>query len=115
MFGRLPSLDGGDRVVSAMRAHPDMLRGPVAADALLIRELDGWVAKGGAEGLFCACSEDGLGVALKVEDGAFRAILPALAETLAQLGIDAPSLGETPVENAHGETVGTIRVARRQD
>ena len=82
-FGRLPGLEGGPRVIAAMRAHPEMLRGPVAADAMLVRELDGWVAKGGAEGLFCACSPDGLGVALKVEDGAFRAIRPALAALFA--------------------------------
>ena len=65
-FTRLASLDGGERVVRAMRAHPDLLRGPVATDALMIRALDGWVAKGGAEGLFCAASADGLGLALKV-------------------------------------------------
>ena len=29
-FARLASLDGGERVVRAMRAHPDLLRGPVA-------------------------------------------------------------------------------------
>ena len=36
-FARLPSLEGGDRVVRAMRANPELLAGPVAADALLIR------------------------------------------------------------------------------
>ena len=91
-----------------MRAHPEMLRGPVAADVMLMRELDGWVAKGGAEGLFCACSRDGLGIALKVEDGAFRAIRPALATFLAQLGIDTGELGIVTVENSRGEAVGTI-------
>ncbi len=93
MFGRLPSLDGGARVAAAMQAHPEMLRGPVAADALLIRSFAGWVAKGGAEGLFCACTPDGLGLALKVEDGAFRAVLPALAEVLRRLGLDAGCAG----------------------
>ena len=78
-FGELPRLDGGDRVVAAMRAYPELLRGPVAADVKLIRTLPGWIAKGGAEGLLCACSADGLAVVLKVEDGSFRAILPALA------------------------------------
>ncbi len=111
MFGRLPSLDGGPRVVAAMRAHPEMLRGPVAADALLIQSHDGWAAKGGAEGLFCACSQDGVGLALKVEDGAFRAVLPALAEVLRRLGVDPAGLGETPVENSRGERVGALRVA----
>jgi L-asparaginase II len=110
-FGRLPSLDGGQRVVAAMRRHPEMLRGPVAADALLIKSLGGWAAKGGAEGLLCACSPDGLGLALKVEDGAFRAILPALAEVLRRLGVDPGGLGETPLENSRGERVGTLEVA----
>jgi L-asparaginase II len=111
MFGRLPSLEGGTRVAAAMRARPEMLRGPVAADALLIRALPGWVAKGGAEGLFCACSPEGLGLALKVEDGAFRAVLPALAEVLRRLGHDTGELPETPVETSRGERVGLLRVA----
>jgi L-asparaginase II len=110
-FGRLPALDGGARVVTAMRAHPDLLRGPVAADALVIRALDGWVAKGGAEGLFCACSPEGLGVALKVEDGSFRAILPALACVLGRLGIDAGGLGGISIENSRGDAVGVLRVS----
>jgi L-asparaginase II len=110
LFGRLPTLDGGPRVVAAMRAHPEMLRGPVAADVLVVRALDGWVAKGGAEGLFCAASADGLGVALKVEDGAFRAIRPALAVFLRELGIDVGALGVVAVENSRGEVVGDVRV-----
>ncbi len=109
-FARLPTLDGGPRVVAAMRGHPEMLRGPVAADALVIRELPGWAAKGGAEGLFCACSPDGLGIALKVEDGAFRAILPAFAAFLEGLGIPTGGLGLVTVENSHGEAVGELRV-----
>jgi L-asparaginase len=111
MFGRLRTLEGGPRVATAMRAHPAMLRGPVAADALMIRSCEGWVAKGGAEGLFCACSQDGLGLALKVEDGAFRAVVPALAEVLRRLGVDPSGLGETPVENSQGERVGAVTVA----
>jgi L-asparaginase II len=109
-FGRLPLLEGGPRVIGAMRSHPEMLRGPVAADSMTIRELDGWAAKGGAEGLFCASSGDGLGVALKVEDGAFRAIRPALAAFLEWLGFDPGELGFVTVENSHGETVGELRV-----
>jgi len=109
-FARLASLEGGESVVRAMRAHPDLLRGPVATDALMIRALDGWVAKGGAEGLYCAASADGLGLALKVLDGAFRAIQPALAHMLAVLGIDPGPLGASPVSNSLGEQVGELRV-----
>jgi L-asparaginase II len=109
-FLALRSLDGGERVIAAMRAHPDLLRGPVAADAQLIRSLDGWVAKGGAEGLFCAASDDGLAVALKVVDGSFRAIQPALAHALALLGLEAGELFRNEITNARGETVGELRV-----
>lgn len=110
-FTRLHLLAGGERVVGAMQAHPDLLRGPVATDALMIRTLDGWVAKGGAEGLYCAVSADGLGLALKVVDGAFRAIQPALAHVLTELGLDPGPLAECPVTNSLGEPVGELRVA----
>ncbi len=109
-FTRLGSLDGGQRVVRAMRAHPDLLRGPVATDVLMIRALEGWVAKGGAEGLFCAASSDGLGIALKVVDGAFRAIQPALAHVLTALGLEAGPLAESRLTNSRGERVGQLRV-----
>src|SRR5512143_1871963 len=71
-YSRLPELDGGARAAAAMRARPELVRGPGEADTELMR-LGGWAAKGGAEGLLCAVSEDGLGIALKVEDGAARA------------------------------------------
>lgn len=109
-FSRLPSLDGGPRVIRALRAYPELLRGPIAADVLLTRALPGWAAKGGAEGLFCACSPDGLGIALKVEDGAFRAIRPALAAFLAALGFDVADIGQVPVTTSLGEVVGALRV-----
>jgi len=109
-YTRLGALDGGRRVVGAMRAHPELLRGPVATDALLISALDGWVAKGGAEGLFCAASVNGVGLALKVVDGAVRAIQPALAHVLATLGIDPGPLAESPLANSRGERIGELRI-----
>ena len=111
MFARLEQLDGGARVAAAMRAHPDLIRGPMAADSLLMRELDGWTAKGGAEGLLCAAGPDGLGIALKVEDGAMRAIRPALAELLRRLGFETGELGVEPLENSRGEVVGEVVAA----
>jgi L-asparaginase II len=111
-FVQLRSREGGERIVRAMRSRPELLRGPVAADALAIRELDGWVAKGGAEGLFCASSARGLGLALKVEDGAYRAIKPALAHLVALLGFDAGELALNEAKNSRGESVGEVRVAR---
>ena len=109
-FARLGALEGGDRVVGAIRAHPALLRGPEATDVRLIGSLDGWVAKGGAEGLLCAASPDGAGVCLKVEDGSFRALAPAAAHLLARLGVEADDLGGLEITNSRGETVGRLRV-----
>ena len=104
MFSRLEQVDAGARVAAAMRAHPELIRGPMAADSLLMRELEGWTAKGGAEGLLCASGPDGLGLALKVEDGSMRAIRPALAELLRRLGFETGELGAEPVENSRGDS-----------
>ena len=109
-FSRLEKLDGGGRVTQAMRAHPELVRGPLAADTLLMQTQPGWVAKGGAEGLLCAASPDGLGLAVKVEDGAQRAIRSALAAFLTRLGIDSGELGTVPVADSRGEIVGYVCV-----
>jgi L-asparaginase II len=112
LFSRLEEVDGGARVAAAMRAHPELIRGPMAADTLLMRELEGWTAKGGAEGLMCAVGPSGLGIALKVEDGSMRAIRPALAEFLRRLGFETGELGVEPVENSRGELVGEVVLER---
>jgi L-asparaginase II len=96
------------RIRNAMRARPELVgseRGSVDTDLMRLR--DGWIAKGGAEGLFCAAHADGRGIALKAEDGAYRAIGPALALVL---GID--ELAESPVKNSLGEIVGAITLAQ---
>jgi L-asparaginase II len=110
-FSRLESLPGGGRVATAMRARPDLVGGPDGADFLLMRGAPGWLAKGGAEGLLCAAGPDGIGIALKAEDGAGRAHAPALAAFLGPLGVDLPDLAVRPVLNTRGERVGEI-VAR---
>jgi L-asparaginase II len=107
-FVRLEQLDGGLRVADAMRARPELVRGDGAPDTELMR-LEGWVSKGGAEGLLCA-ARDGLGIALKVEDGAQRPLGPALAAFLDQLGLESGALADAPIENSRGEAVGVLRV-----
>jgi len=111
-FSRLPEVDGGARVLAAMRSHPDLIRGPEAADSILMRELPGWGAKGGAEGLMCASGPDGLGLAVKIADGNTRAVAAALAETVRRLGFPlVDALATTPVTNSRGERVGEVRAA----
>ncbi len=108
-FGRLRTLEAGAAVADAMRARPELIRGPGSPDTELMRGPGPWVAKGGAEGLFCAAGPDGLGIALKVEDGAGRAIRPALTALLRRIGHDLPQFGVVPVENSRGEIVGEVR------
>jgi L-asparaginase II len=107
-FSRFESLQGGSRIATAMRARPDLVGGPDGADYLLMRDASGWLAKGGAEGLLCAAGPDGVGVAIKTEDGAGRAHAPALAAFLEPLGIELPELARRPVLNTRGERVGEM-------
>ena len=109
-FSRFEALDGGRRVADAMRARPELVRGDGEPDTELMRLGDGWIAKGGAEGLLCAARR-GLGVAVKVEDGAQRPLGPGLAAFLGELGLDAGSLSERDVLNSRCERVGSIRVS----
>ena len=110
-FAALSARPGGGEVAAAMQAHPELIRGPGAPDTELMRSLPGWIAKGGAEGVFCAAGPDGDALALKVEDGAGRAIRPALAAFLERLGLGLPQAPSVPVENSRGEVVGEL-VAR---
>ena len=99
------------RVADAMRAHPELIRGPRAADTNLMQAFPGWIAKGGAEALLCAASPDGLSLALKVEDGTQRALRPALGSFLTGLGLDGSAFGPTPVGNSRNEVVGEVRAS----
>jgi L-asparaginase len=104
-FARLAQHPGGGRVVAAMSSYPELIgyeRGAIDTDLMRLRP--GWVAKGGAEGLICAASPEGTGIAIKIEDGNMRALRPALASFL---GLDA-DFGEVPILNSLGERVGGV-------
>ena len=109
-FARFVQLPEGDRVAQAMRAHPDLVGGPDGADCHLMQTAAGWFAKGGAEGLLCAGGPDGIGVALKCEDGATRPLGPALAHFLEPFGVVLPDLATTPITNSRGLHVGELAV-----
>jgi L-asparaginase II len=105
------------RVVNAMSNHPFLVGGTDRFDSALIAETNGRVvSKVGAEGVHCALlPERGIGIAIKVEDGAQRAQVPALLRLLQE--IDAlpdplpPRLDELmhkPVKNTRGESVGEV-------
>ncbi len=100
-----------ERVAGAMRAYPELIRGPQAPDTLVMQTFDGWYAKGGAEGLICAASTDGAAVAVKVADGHPRALRPALGSFLDMLGLDGSVFGPTPLRNSRDELVGEVNIS----
>jgi L-asparaginase II len=77
------------RLVAAMMAHPELVAGEGRACTELMRACEGRAAfKTGAEGVYVAIlPEAGLGVALKIEDGATRASEAVTAAILARLGV----------------------------
>ncbi|HXV32545.1 MAG TPA: asparaginase [Gaiellaceae bacterium] len=95
--------EGMASVTAAMTAHPELVGGPQAVDTLVMRALPGSVAKRGAEGLLCAGLPDGTGVALKVEDGAYRASYAAAGVVLG-----LPELAERPLHSSRGDLVGSV-------
>ncbi len=81
------------RLREAMMAHPDLVAGEGRACTELMRAMPGKAAvKTGAEAFFIAIlPEQGLGVALKINDGSTRASECAIAAILARLGIADPA------------------------
>ena len=85
--------DAARTLIAAMTKHPELVAGEGRACTELMRAMDGKVAiKTGAEGVFAAIiPELGLGVALKIEDGATRASECAITALLVRLGVADPA------------------------
>ncbi len=77
------------RLTAAMIAHPELVSGEGATCAELMRACEGRAAvKTGAEGVYVAILPGlGLGVALKIADGATRASEATIAAILVRLGV----------------------------
>jgi L-asparaginase II len=111
------SLEAARRIVAAVVAHPFLVAGTGRLDTDLLEGARGQVfAKVGAEGVYSATIPDlRLGLALKVEDGATRAAVPALLALLERLAPGlAPNLAphrSPAVRNTLGGVVGRL-VAR---
>ena len=107
------------RLTRAMGAHPELVAGEGRACTELMRAMGGKVAiKTGAEAVFVAIlPEKGLGIALKVLDGATRASEAAIAHLLVRAGVLEAAHPATikrlnPVQkNCRGIETGEIRVA----
>lgn len=81
-------------IMDACLRHPRHIAGDGRLETMIMQALPGLVfAKTGAEGGFAlALAREGLGVALKIEDGASRALGPAILEVLHQLGLLSPEV-----------------------
>jgi L-asparaginase II len=108
------------RIVHAMTTRPFLVGGTDRFDTVLMEETDGAVlSKVGAEGVHSvAIPAAGLGLAIKVEDGASRAQHPAVLRALQILGVLPAELPPrlhgfltTPIINTRGATVGDVHPA----
>lgn len=116
-FGRLAGGglgEAGTQLAAAMSAHPELVAYAGAIDTELMRTEPGLVSKVGAEGVLGIGLPDGRGAALKVLDGAFRALEPAAvlvareALGLAVAGPAADGFAGAPVLSSHGDRVGRV-------
>lgn len=109
--------DAARRLVAAMVAHPELVAGEGRACTELMTAMGGRAAiKTGAEAVFVAILPgQGLGVALKIEDGATRASECVIAALLVRLGVlDAADPAARrrlapPLVNRRGIVTGEIR------
>ena len=116
----LPSrrIDAVGRIVKAWGSQPYMIAGQGRFDTALIEASSGKIlVKGGAEGVLCASlPELGLGVAVKIDDGAGRAAEVAMMAMLRRIGaLDAvpkaevERLARPTVKTWTGLTAGEVR------
>ena len=95
-----------------MSAHPELVAYPGAIDTELMAGAPGLVSKIGAEGVIGIGLPDGRGAAVKVLDGATRAldvVAPLLLEehwAIELSGAALDHLRSAPVLNSRGERVG---------
>jgi L-asparaginase II len=108
------------RIAQAMAAEPFMVAGSGRFCTEVMQATAGRaLVKTGAEGVYCgALPAEGLGIALKVDDGATRAAENLMARLLSRLGVlDEATLArlsarlERPLFNRAGRKVGVVRRA----
>jgi len=108
------------RIIASMTAYPHLMAGKARfATETMRKNPSSFVIKGGAEGVYAASIPAlGLGLAVKIDDGAKRAAETALATLIsrfpaasgeAYIGLE-PYL-ERRIYNAAGDHVGVIRAA----
>ena len=104
------------RATAAMRAQPYLVGGRGRADTTVMQANPDIVMKEGAEALDCAVSLDaGMGVAVKIADGGYRAAGPATIEVLDRLGLVDAGARRRLRPIAHPRVMGGGRPQGRMD
>ena len=100
----------------AVMAHPDLVAGETRACTELMRAAPGVALKTGAEAVYTAIlPQQGLGIAVKIEDGSFRGSEAAITALLIYYGaLDANHPAalrrlDGPMRNWDGVKVGQMR------
>jgi L-asparaginase II len=93
------------RVAAAFATHPTFASGTRRDEAALLTAIPGALAKAGAEACYAVALPDGRAVALKIDDGSYRARAPVMAAALRRLGVDAEEGVDGPALNATGVAV----------
>jgi len=110
LYARLASGSNLDleRIVRAMVHYPTLIAGESEFDTELMRLTEGeLVTKSGAEGIQCVGRVgEGMGLAIKVMDGAKRAKSAVAVHLLRQMGWITPSVSEKLAETFM--TIGTV-------
>jgi len=106
------------RVADAMRGFPEWMSGTGRYEARLMRAVPGMLMKPGADGVCAFALADGRSAAVKIDDGAQRAVAPVMAALLRDLiaaqtvvGADDEAINDlatAPVLGG-GQPVGEIR------
>ena len=105
------------RIAAAMTTHPGLVGGPGRFDTVVMAAAAGAIlVKGGAEGVAAAALlERGIGLAVKIDDGAKRGAEAALAALIRRFGGTTGRLdrvlaacADGPLRNTQGLVIGAI-------
>jgi L-asparaginase II len=104
------------RIRRVVRAHPEMVAGPRRFDSIVMRATDGrLLSKEGAEGVVTiGVADEDTGIAIKVHDGAHRALSAFASALLVDLGLVEPAVAKrwypATIDTREGDPVGRIEV-----
>lgn len=104
-------------ILDAMSAHPEMVSGLKRLDLAIAHTGHGdWIPKSGAEAVIAMVVRSrGIGIAIKISDGAARALGPVAVDVLRQLGLISAvadtaleSYAQPEIKNWRGVVTGAV-------